>query len=67
MAGEEFRPGSVFLVAADGSARQVADDTAPSSGRPAAFESGDWSGDTGHLAGGVFGVPVGLRDDHACP
>ena len=28
MAGEEFRPGSVFLVAADGSVRQVADDLA---------------------------------------
>jgi len=28
MAGEEFRPGSVFLVAADGSVRQVADDIA---------------------------------------
>src|SRR2546429_7745957 len=28
MTGEEFRPGSVFLVAADGSVRQVADDIA---------------------------------------
>jgi hypothetical protein len=28
MAGEEFRPGSVHLVTADGAVRQVADDIA---------------------------------------